>query len=273
MTRGALAFLAAAVLPGIAAAQSFSPQPQLYLLSVDAADARALWLQPAGLARRREASVAIFAGGERSGPGGLTQYGAMLNSGPLGIGWQHDRRGSSIKNDTYSIGFSAGQERAGIGASRSWYRGTGTSDGAFTIGARFSPRPAIDVSLVWRDVGSPVILGDTVRATLLPAAALNLLGGRGRLTAEWEVVTGEWGTSAVRTGASVAMFAGFVLSARGEFSPDFEGRSLAIAVSWGGTVARASAFATDIRGSSDPFGLYLATVRPLQTQRRRPTRL
>jgi hypothetical protein len=267
-----LGFIAAAVLPGIAAAQSFSPQPQLYLTSVDAADARAVWLQPAGLSRRQEASIGIFAGGERSGAGGLTQYGAVLSSGPIGLGWQHDRRSSSVKNDMFTVALTGGNQRAGVGLSRSFYKGTGTKDGGFTFGARYAPRPSIETSLVLRDVGSPVILGDTLRATLLPAVAWNTLGGRARFSAEWEVVTGEWGTSAVRTGVSVGVFGGFILSARGEFSGGLEGRSLAIALTWGALRGRATAFATDIRGASDPFGIYAASVRPLQTQRRRPTR-
>src|SRR6185295_8357115 len=82
---------AAASLPGDAAAQSFVPQPQLYLLTTDAADARALWVQPAGMGKSREASVSALLTGNRYAAGyGVGQYGVTLASGVLAFGWQHD---------------------------------------------------------------------------------------------------------------------------------------------------------------------------------------
>ncbi len=268
----ALGVAAAAALPGPAAAQSFNPQPQLYQLSVDAADGRAVWLQPAGLARRREASVGGLLTAERNGPGGVTQYGATLASGGLGIGWQHDRRDTATANDMWTVGYSAGSARAGIGVSRSWYRGTGTRDGSYSLGARYVPQPAVELSLVWRDLGAPVILGDTLKTTLLPAAALNLLGGRARLGGEWEVVTDGWGTSAVRAGAALSLAAGLALSARGEFSGALDLRSVAVGLTWSGPGARVAGFTTNVSGGSDPYGGWAALVRSLDAPRRRPGR-
>ncbi len=263
---------AAAVLPGAAAAQSFAPQPQLYQLSVDAADARAVWLHPAGLSRRREASFGGLLTAERGGTGRLTQYGLTIASGGLGIGWQHDRRGAAIDNDTWTVGYAVGTVRAGLGVSRSWYRGTGTRDGSFAIGARLAPRPALELSLLVRDAGSPVILGDTLKTTLLPAAALNLFGGRARLGGEWEIVTGEWGTSAVRAGAAASLVAGLAISARGDFSRTLGFRGLAVGLTWGNPRARIAAFGTDVRSDSDAVGAWGALVRSLDAPSRRPGR-
>jgi len=259
---------AAAALPGLSAAQSFIPHPQNYLVSVDAVDARSLWLQPAGLSRTRDATLAVFGHGERGGAGGLAQYGALIANGGIAVGWERSREPGGLRADTWTVGAGAGHARAGIGATRSWHRGTGTRDGSFALGGRYAPAGALEMSLLWRDIGSPVILGDTVRATLVPAAALNFLGGRARLSSEWEIVTADWGTSAVRTAASVALPRGTVLTVRAELSGAGDPRSIAVALSWSGRAVRTTAFASDVRGAPDPFGGYLAMVRPLETRRR-----
>lgn len=270
---------AAAALPGLAAAQlppplttapsAFSTQPQQYLLSVDAADARALWLQPAGLSRRAEAAVGLFAGSDANGLGGLRQYGVNLSSRGLGLGWQHDRGVSGVSVNTWSFGFAAGHERASVGATRSWYRGTNTKSSSVDIGGRMMPRPMFELSFVWRDIGSPVILGDTLFSTLVPAAAINLLGGRARLGAEWEIVARDRGTSAMRAGASMALMAGLVLAGRADFDGSGDLASVGLALSWSGRPARVSTFYRDRRnGASDPFGVWAALVQPLGVPRR-----
>ncbi|MFI5278867.1 MAG: hypothetical protein ACHQU1_00120 [Gemmatimonadales bacterium] len=261
---------AAAVLPGTAAAQSFVAQPQHYMLTTDAYDARAVWLQPAGLSRLREASFAGFATADASG--GLSQYGVTLASGGLGLGWQHDRK-VGTGTDVFTVGFAVGGPRAGLGADHRWYKGSGAHDGSWDLGARMSPLPMLDLSLVWRDMGSPVSYVDTlgtphtINSTLVPAAALNLFG-RLRVGAEWEIVTNNWGTSAIRLGASTRLVGGLALSVRGDFSSKFDGRAVALALTWNGPNARSTAFASRVRGGTDHFGGYVAGVRDLAQVRR-----
>lgn len=261
---------AAAVLPGTAAAQSFVAQPQHYMLTTDAYDARAVWLQPAGLSRLREASFAGFATADASG--GLSQYGVMLASGGLGLGWQHDRK-VGTGTDVFTVGFGVGGPRVGLGADHRWYKGSGAHDGSWDLGARLSPVPMLDLSLVWRDIGTPVDFVDatdtarTLESVLIPAAAINLFG-RARVGAEWEIVTNNWGTSAVRLGASTRLVGAFALSVRGDFSSRFNGRAVALAVTWNGPDARATGFATRVRGGADHFGGYVAGVRDLTRTRR-----
>lgn len=259
---------AAAGLSGPAAAQSFIPQAQRYLLSPDVSDARALWVQPAGLTRRREATLAVFGSGGHGGVSGVAQYGAILANGGIALGYQKDRIPGGFSGDTWMVGFAFGVPMAAIGATRSWHRSGGRTDGAFTVGGRYAPAGLMDVSVVWRDIGSPVVLGDTIRSTLLPAAGLNLLGGRARLSGEWEIVTGDWGTSAVRFGANVALPRGFILTALGDFSGSMDRRSLALALSWNGAAARVTGFGTDVVGGADPYGVYAALVRPVGQRRR-----
>jgi hypothetical protein len=265
---------AATVLPGTAAAQSFVAQPQHYLLTTDAFDARAVWLQPAGLSRLREASVAGFATADASG--GLSQYGVMLSSGGLGLGWQHDRKVGS-GTDVFTAGFGVGGPRVGLGVDHRWYKGSGAHDGSWDLGARLSPVPMLEFSLVWRDMGTPVSYVDTlgvphtINATLVPGAALNLFS-RVRLGAEWEIVTDNWGTSAFRLGASTRLVGAITLALRGDFSSRLDGRAVALALTWNGPTARATGFATNVRGGTDHFGGYVAGVRDLTQIRRGPFR-
>ncbi len=234
---------AAASLPGRAAAQSFIPQPQTYLLSTDPSDGRALWVQPASLVRRREASVAgLLTMSQGGGTNKLGQYGVTLHSNVLALGWQHDRTLAGASNNTYSVGLAGGTPEVSVGFDRRWYRGTGTSDGSWDIGARYQAAHAIEVSLVWRDISTPIVLGDTLRATIVPGAAMSLLRGKMRIGADWELLQDGWTTSAVRVGATAPLPMHLQLSVRGETSGRLHARSLAVALTWGTPTARVTGF-------------------------------
>ena len=259
-----LVVLLAAVVPaGTAAAQSFVAQPQHYMLTTDVYDGRALWVQPAGLAKRREASIAIMATGDRvDGPLLLGQYGVTIATGGLGVGWQHDESAVSTDHiDTYAIGFGFGGPKASVGLDRRWHRGTNTKDGAWDFGGRFQPGGIFELSIAWRDVGSPVILGDTIFATLVPGLALQLFHARVQLGADWELVTSGWGTSAIRAGATVALPMGLGFHARTELNPNFDIRVLSVALSWQAAVSRITAFGAMGRsGATDHYGIWGSTV-------------
>ena len=234
---------AATALPCAAAAQSFIPQPQSYMLSTDPSDGRALWVQPASLVRRREASVSGFLTlNQGSGKNDLGQYGLTLASGVLGLGWQHDKSIAGASSNTYTAGLAGGTPEFSVGFDRRWYRGTGTSDGSWDIGARLLAARMIEASVVWRDISSPVVLGDTLRATIVPGAALALLRGKVRVGADWELLQDGWTTSAVRIGASAPLPMKLRLSIRGETNGQLHARSFAIALSWGTPTARVTGF-------------------------------
>ena len=259
--------IAATALPGAAAAQSFIPQPQTYLLSTDPVDGRALWVQPAAMVRRREASVAaMFTASQGGGKTSVSQYGLTLASGVLGLGWQHDKTLVGATNNTFTAGLSGGTPEASVGFDRRWYSGTGlgglhSHDGSWDIGARGIVLGAIEASIVWRDISSPVVLGDTLRSTIVPGAAMTLLHGKVRVGADWELLQHGWTTSAVRVGATAPLPMHLQLTVRGETNGQLSARSLSVALSWGSPTARATGFREQTRSPDvDRTGAWVSAV-------------
>lgn len=278
MNRGHVAALilacltATATLPGAAAAQSYVAQPQLYLLTTDVFDGRALWVQPAALVKRREASISVLVTGARSdGVTILNQYGATIASSGFGLGWQHDQLGGGVKTNTWVVGYGFGGPRVSLGGDYRWHRGTNTSDRAFDIGGRYVPTGHLEMSIVWRDIGSPVILGDTIHSTVVPGAALQLFRAHLQLGVDWELVKRNWGTSSVRAGATLVLPARLALTLRSEFDGSFNVRTLSAALTWHTPTARVSGFgATSRTPDVDRFGLWGAAVTdPTRPRRRR----
>ena len=259
-------------LPGLAAAQSFVSQPQQYLLTTDVFDGRALWVQPAALSKRSEASIAVMATGDRlDGPVLLSQYGITIASRGLGLGWQHDEsplNGDHI--DAYALGFGFGSPRASVGGDYRMHRGTNTKDHALDLGGRYRPGGPFELSIVWRDIGTPVVLGDTIFSTLVPGAALQLFKAHLQLGADWELVTRDWGTSAIRAGATIVLPKGLLLNARAETDAKFSMRQLSFGLTWSAAVTRITGFGAFGRnGASDHFGLWGSTVTNPNAPRRR----
>lgn len=265
---------AAAALPRAAAAQSYVPQPQLYLLTTDAFDGRALWVHPAGMAKRRESSISLMATADRdTGGTALGQYGVTLASSGVGFGWQHDQLPGGAHGDAFVVGYAAGNPMISIGGDRRWHRGTNTKDAAWDAGLRYSPSTLLELSLVWRDISSPVVVGDTIRATVVPGAAVRLLGGRLRFGADWEMVQSGWGTSAVRAGATVVLPASLVLMLRSEFDAHFTTRSVSFGLSWNGATARITGFGESVHGdAADHAGVWGSVTADPSAPRRRSGR-
>jgi hypothetical protein len=270
--------IAAAALPRAAAAQSYLPQPQSYMLTTDAIDSRAVWVQPAGLVRRRESSVSVMASADRlNGPLGLSQYGVTLHSGGVAFGWQHDLVGTSdtvaghYNISAWLIGMGFGGPRASIGGSFRMHRGDQTHANTGDIGGRMLAAKRIELGFVWRDIGSPKVLGDTIHTTLVPGAAIQLFKAHLQIGADWELVTGGWGTSAVRTGATVVLPKGIAVGARWETDGNFDTRTFSVALTWNGAASRVVGFdAMGHGGASDRLGLWGSAVQHPEQTRRRP---
>ena len=273
LTLAAAVLSAALALPRAGAAQSFVPQPQWYLLTTDVFDSRAIWVQPAAIATRRESSISVMATANHDTSGTeLGQYGVTLASGGVGLGWQHDRTSSGAYSNVYVAGYGGGTAHFSAGAAHRWYRGSNTSDGSWDVGARYAPSTLLELSLVWRDVGSPVVVGDTIKATVVPGAALRLLRGRLRLGADWEMVQSGWGTSAVRAGAAALLPANMALTLRAEFDGNFTTHSVAVGLSWNGTGARVTGFGASVHGAADHVGAWGSAVSAPAAPRRRFSR-
>jgi len=264
--------------PRLAAAQAVlvplePAQPARYLLTADVADARALWVNPAGLARQVEASLGADVTADRFASGSaarLSQYGATIANRGIAAGWVHDLYPNGPPLNTYAVGIGLGDERLSAGATRRWFAGA-LKGSSWDVAARGASRDGTQLSLVARNLGSPRLNDSTfLGATLVPGALISVLAGRLRVAGDWEVATRRWRSQEIRLGGIVAVSEGVALSLRADLSPDFKRRGFAVAVTLDGSKGRAGAFALLPGGANevDALGLSGALVtRPAPPRR------
>ncbi len=223
-------------------AQVLPPQPARYLLTVDAADARALWVNPAGLARRLEASIGADIGADRFANGAMqvSQYGATVASRGLAVSWVHDRYPGAGAVNAYAVGAGLGDETFSGGVTARWYRGL-VRYSAWDVGVRGTAAGGLQLSLVGRGLGSP-LPDSTYRPTLVPGAAVALFGGTVDIGAEWEVATARWRSREIRAGGTILLGRAFALAIRADLAPDLKRRAVVLALTWSPAQARVSAF-------------------------------
>lgn len=225
-----------------AVSQLFPPQPARYLLTTEAHDGRALWVNPAGLARRVEASIGADLTVDRSGgTRRLSQFGLTVASRNLAFGWVHDRYAGGGRGDTYALGVGLGDETFSAGGTRRWRRG-GARFSTWDVALRAAPRPALQLSLVWRHIGSSAIRDSVPAPTLVPAAALSALGGRLQIGAEWEVADDFSRTRLYRVGGTLAVWRSLLLTLQTDRALGSERGVLAVAVRWEGPRMRSTLF-------------------------------
>ncbi len=168
---GGLAWWAAGARP--AAGQVAPAQPARYLLTTEASDARALWVNPAGLARAIEASIGADLTADRfiQGPGTqLSQYGLSLAGRGVAAGWEHERLAERQSLNIYAVGIGLGDEKFSAGDDPTLVHGRGPRFGLGRGGAGL---------LRGRD---PTLAGDAEHR-LAAAARLHLLGHAGTRSA------------------------------------------------------------------------------------------
>jgi len=231
----AVALATAAVGPRPAAAQLYPALAERYLLTTEVRDERALWVNPAGLARRVEASIAADITADRdAGALRVAQYGVSFMSRNLGFGWKHDRYPGGTGASTYAVGAGTGDEMLSAGVVHRWYQG---GQGAWDFALRGHATGTIDVSLVWRDVGSPVVRDTVYHSRLVPAAGLRLAGGRFLAGVEGDVAPNLGSLRQLRAGATLSL-GPIVVSVRGAFAGATAGHGLAIAIGLEGATYR-----------------------------------
>jgi len=263
--------LMAAALPGAAVAQSAGGQPGWYLLTIDASDARSVWLQPAGLSQRRESSLGAHVTAQRvPGDFGVAEYGITLASNGVAFGWHHDGLAGAPEGTAYALGLGTGDSLAGAGISRRWYRSMGRSDGTWDVGARWRPSPGLGISVVWRNIGD-FVARDTLPSVVVPAAAFDLAGGRLRFGAEADLMTDGWRRGDIRASLAMVVTGMLRVRLRSTFSRDGTRSETAISVEWRTTRHRAVGFVADDPAGSDLFGV-AADVIQRQNARRFPGR-
>jgi len=243
--RAAAGFVSALALtaarPELVAAQLLQAQPARYLLTTEAADARAVWVNPAGLARSVEASVGADVTAERSGGGArLQQFGVTLLSRNFAAGWSHDSYGgASGSADNYVVGTGLGDSLLSIGAARRWYRGR-TGDTAWDLALRARVTPILDASVVWRNIGSPTVRDSIYYASIIPALGVHARDGRLGAAVELDMRTSLGTVREIRAGASIAFGPHFRACLRGEFSPSFDRRGFTVAITWAAAKSRST---------------------------------
>ena len=243
----ALALAAAGARP--AAAQLYPALAQRYLLTTDVRDERSVWVNPAGLARRIEASLAADVSADRSaGALRTAQYGVSFMSRNLGFGWKRDRYPDGTAASTYAVGTGLGDDVFGAGVLRRWNHG---GQGAWDIALRGHATGTIDLSVVWRDIGSPFVRDTVYRAHLVPAAGVRLAGGRFLAGIEGDVAQGLGSLGQVRAGATLAL-GPVVVSVRGAFAGASAERGLAIAIGLEGASYRGALVGLVPSGSGGP---------------------
>ncbi|HWC72697.1 MAG TPA: hypothetical protein VG454_02085 [Gemmatimonadales bacterium] len=154
-----------------AVAQQVAPnRANAYLFPTDVKDARAIWVNPAGLGVQREASVyAELAVGDPGSSGKLRQVNAGFNARGLAFGYQHDILDDGVHGNTYRLGFAGGSEGLAAGLDIVRYGGGGAKATGWDLGARYVALPPLTVGLVVANIGQPIVRGLEQRLTFVPA--------------------------------------------------------------------------------------------------------
>jgi hypothetical protein len=256
------------------AAQSVPAQPQLYVLASDVADGRAVWVNPAGLARRAEASVGAFvtatSAAERVR---LAQYGLQLASRGFAFGWQHDDLPDGRSSNVYVVSLGLGDDRFALGASRRWYRTSFDPAATWDLGLHVAALPRLDLAAVWRDIGSPKA-GDSILEEALILGAATTVLARIRVAGEWQGATSGFVGRKVRVGVTLAVGRGIGFAASNDFSSDPRRRAFALALHVGRPTLRVTAFQSDpaARDLPQTVGLSAMSVAPPPRRRGFPRR-
>jgi hypothetical protein len=169
-------FVLAAILltaqpPSRLTSQVASNRATAYLHPTDVRDARAIWVNPAGLAIMREASVyAELAMSEPGARGRLRQINAGFNARGLSFAYQRDVFDAGARGHTYRLGIAGAAEGLAAGLAIAHYRGSGAQGTGWDIGATYDWLQGLTVGAVAANVGQPSIRGVPQRLTFVPGA-------------------------------------------------------------------------------------------------------
>ena len=171
---------AAAILLGLAAgrrtagAQAVPNRTEAYLTVTDVSDARALWVNPAGLATHHEASVHLDLTVRHPGARGqLGQVTAGFNARGLSFGYQRDNLTSGIHGHTYRLGLAGAYNRLAAGVAIAMYRG-GTKGTSWDLGSRYELSSRVSIGAVLKNIGQPTVRGVQQDLSFVPATTVRL---------------------------------------------------------------------------------------------------
>ena len=148
-----------------------------YLMPSDVQDARALWVNPAGLGVQSQAS--IYFDLTASDPGAqaqLRQYNLGFNARGLSFGYQRDQFSGGDRGSTYRIGVGVGEGRLALGGAAALYRGDTRGTG-WDLGASYKAAASLVVAGVIDNLGEPRVRGLVQRVRYTASATWRLLPG------------------------------------------------------------------------------------------------
>lgn len=208
----ALLLVLTSLVPGRGAAQQLRPRSTDYLFVTTADDARALWVNPAGLQTITEASILAEFVLDRPVDGDLRlgQWTVGFNSRGFSLGYQRDRVPDEEASDAVRVGLGLGFTGGGLGAALTFYRSPGFTEQGLDVGIRYQPLPSIDVGAVVRHLRRP-----QVRESQLPVtgvAGISWVAVATHLQLAGEVIVAE---RLIGSGADVTYRGGLRVSTSG----------------------------------------------------------
>ena len=171
---GGWAMIAAVALtvrsPNRLTAQSVaSNRATAYLFPTNAEDVRAIWINPAGLGVRRDASIYGELGvGDPGAAGRINQLNVGFNSSGLGFAYQRDILPNGVRGSTYRLGLGGSAAGLAAGFDVVRYGGTGANATSWDLGTRYMARPGLVFGFVATNIGQPIVRGLRQRLTFLP---------------------------------------------------------------------------------------------------------
>ena len=169
---------AASLLCNVAVGQTFAPRSMDYLFAATANDARAIWLNPAGLAVVPEASIMAELVAHRSSDADLrlSQITLGFNSQGLSVGYNRERLAIDSSNHTYRFALARALQGWTVGVSMSYFR-SGQNATGYDAGIRYRLLRTLDLGVVLRNIGQPQVRSDTLPLTGVASLGWTVLGG------------------------------------------------------------------------------------------------
>lgn len=198
------------------AAQTRPPRSADYLFAAAAQDARALWVNPAGLSATFEASLMgeLLWARNALDEFHVAQYTAGFNSRGFAFGFRRDRFANGVGGNTFRLGISRAARGLAMGAAFTLYSGD-PDQRAVELGIRTGLTRSMQLGLVAQHIGAPTVRGERLPPT-------------GILGVTWSGAAGRVQVNAEATAADRELESGFDLSYRAGLRLTAGGRRLLV---------------------------------------------
>lgn len=220
-----------------------------YLYPTDVRDARAVWINPAGAAVTRNASIyaEVMVLHPTDGESRLGQGSVGFGSRGLSLAYQYDDFDTGVGH-TYRIGAAGASGSLAAGFAAAWYRGSANAWG-YDLGLSLAVGRVLTIGATAANIGQPVVRGTALDFSVTPGVTVAPAGPRLELSA-----LGRFG------GASE----GYALGLRWNLPWRLQGALLARVDTDQDLDARGFAFGLAI-GGQDQIGLVATTPRELSS--------